>query len=1053
MGSASLRFGRSPPSRGVCALPRRSVSPLLRPDELAPEPGAPSKQVPLPDLRQDYDADLEGPAIDGRVVVQKMLHHSLAFFASEVVRGNVTSTLETSVADQFSDRTYVAEFHEEWCEIVQKYALACLQAPRDSGKCTPAGHLILRSDGARIPIEEWHGGEVFAFDPKTYSLARAQATAVHRNGVKRCLKIRTRTGREVTVTENHPLRTLHEWRRADLLSVGDRVAVPREIAIDGDRPVQDAWLLGVLVGDGGLTQNQVRFTSIDAGIVGAVQKICEERGWTFRGSDDDWFLGNRYVRKNSPLEWTRAHGLQGKDAYEKRVPNALFVAPRADIAEFVAGLMDTDGHVSAHLGGSVEFYSVSKLLLHDVQHLLIRLGVVSVLALKNGRYNGANHKSWRLTVRGRSILRFAEWVRLRSEQKSYVLAQITAEQRGKDEGGSIDLLPTEVYSKLKHGSDWFRNRGFPRYARHYSLTRTKALALADAEDNEDLRTLAEAEILWDEVVAIEDAGLQETYFITVPGLESYVGDDIVQHNSHLLTIALPIWEAWRRPGCEICIFSETQPQAEERLSKVKLEIENNPRLSHLRDPNCWSATKIRLTTGSVIYARGFGVKVRGMHPHLIILDDVVSEQAMYSELIRQRQWTYYSGAVRQMLVPGGRIVCVGTPQHSDDLYARFEQNSEWFFKRYTALDESTGQPLFPQRYTLDRLLARKAEIGEIQFAREFLCRSISTGMSMFPDEFFNSAPFKQHMYKLGSKLADGRPARTWWHSKGIRRFYIGVDISTAVNVKGDWFVVFVVGLDDYGNRWIVDIIREHGLGYEEQKATIVETAKLWRADLTCIEGNAAQSIYGQEIRKETDIAVHLHFTGSEKHDLQKGIPGMRLLFEGQKYRAPRGDDESIVLTDIFIGEMQAWTFSKIKGVVSVAKYDDVAMAAYMCEKAIEEGEAFAFAMGEQPGDAAAAEELRKEEEALLKELDEKGLDPWGSAAVDIGNLSTTNGRSALDFGDGSAQGFGHGDRNRERGQNQNAHGGELAEHEGPPQHPLGSGVPLANLFGPRRFVN
>lgn len=494
--------------------------------------------------------------------------------------------------------------------------------------------------------------------------------------------------------------------------------------------------------------------------------------------------------------------------------------------------------------------------------------------------------------------------------------------------------------------------------------------------------------------------------------------------SHIFTIALPIWEAWRRPGCSIVLFSETQPQAEEQLSKLKTEMETNPRLAHLVDPTCWSAKKIRFSNGSIIQCKGFGVKARGMHPHLIICDDVVSEAAMYSALIRDRQLTYFMGAVRNMLVPGGTIAVIGTPQHQDDLYGHLSKNPQWYFKRYAAIDER-GNVLFPERYSFARLMTRKTEIGEIRFAREFLGRAVTSGMSLFPDEFVNAPPFLYDQAILGPTMQDGTPAWRWWMKRGITHFYGGVDIATSANVKSDYFVIFVMGLDSFGNRYVVDIFRELGMGYKEQKAKIAEKSRIWHIEMMTIESNGAQEIYGQELIEDTDIPVYKYKTGSEKHSLERGIPSLRMLFENKKYRCPRGNDDSIEATNVWIEEMQSWTFDKEKGVISVAKNDDTAMAQWMCELGIARGESFAFATGEEPTDAKEADALMAEDAALLTQEDD-----WVMLGLDPKDLDPSIGRrTALDFGEAKPS---------EKGVGQEAR----------PRHPLGDKVPLATfIFG------
>ena len=518
-------------------------------------------------------------------------------------------------------------------------------------------------------------------------------------------------------------------------------------------------------------------------------------------------------------------------------------------------------------------------------------------------------------------------------------------------------------------------------------------------------------------------------------------DQVIRHNhlfciiaprdhgkSHIFTIALPIWEGWRRPGCVIAIFSETQPQAEEQLGKLKTEIENNPRLQHLMDQSCWSAKKVKFTNGTVIVARGFLTKARGMHPHLIICDDVVSEGAMYSELIRERQHNYFLAAVRNMLVPGGRIAVVGTPQHADDLYGRLAANPAWFFKRYEAID-AKGVCLFPERYDKARLLARKAEIGEIRFAREFMGQPVSSGSSLFPDKLVTGSDFLIDTATIGPFLPDGQPARAWWVAHGVARFYGGVDIATSSNVAADWFVIFIAGLDVFGNRWVVDIFREQGLDYKVQKAKIAERSKLWHCEIVCIESNMAQSIYGKELINDTDVPVMFHQTGADKHSLEKGIPSMRLLFENRKYRCPYGDEDSIVTASQWIGEMQSWTFHNGK-VISVAKHDDVAMAHWHCELAITKGEAFGFAFGEQAGDEAAAAEIEREEAALA--IGPDGDDPWIMMGLEPEDMKPAGVRGNLD----ALRGIGH----------------SVEVPQGRPKHPLGDKIPLWSQILARGFA-
>jgi len=93
--------------------------------------------------------------------------------------------------------------------------------------------------------------------------------------------------------------------------------------------------------------------------------------------------------------------------------------------------------------------------------------------------------------------------------------------------------------------------------------------------------------------------------------------------------AFPIWKAaFGRAGEIGYIFSVNQDKANEMLQILVEELTSNPKLAWLTPVDWerrWSKRRIRLTTGVEIRARGFGVKVRGGHPHWIVNDDILSD--------------------------------------------------------------------------------------------------------------------------------------------------------------------------------------------------------------------------------------------------------------------------------------------------------------------------------------------------------------------------------------------------------------------------------------------
>lgn len=405
--------------------------------------------------------------------------------------------------------------------------------------------------------------------------------------------------------------------------------------------------------------------------------------------------------------------------------------------------------------------------------------------------------------------------------------------------------------------------------------------------------------------------------------------------------AYPIWKAYYQPRGKGFIFSSTKPQAERILQDIREEIENNPKLRWLvpEKKEQWSNSQIKLSNGHVIYARGFGTRVRGAHPTWIVVDDGLNDETAYSETVRAKQTDYFYTAITNMIVPGGQIIVVGTPFHQSDLYADLADNDEYTFRQYQAINEKTDVALWPDRYDKERLERRKREIGVIRFQREFQCVPIADEMSLFPGYLFKG----QHVELFNVVL--GMPLK-WWVDAGIIGTFVGVDIAMSAEVGADFFVVWCMGLDKFGNRYILDIDRHKGLGYQQQLSHINRMARKYAAGLVYIESNQMQRVWGDELIRTTDLPIKQFVTSAQnKNALDKGVPSLRILFENGKFRIPRGDARSIEETDIWINEMRAFTWHEGK-LQSVGTHDDTVMALWICDQACRMG-AFSFTFGEE----------------------------------------------------------------------------------------------------------
>ncbi len=117
--------------------------------------------------------------------------------------------------------------HRRWQKGMSSHKKLVIVGPRNHGKCLAEGEHIHAADGRQVPVEEWKGGDVLAMNPETLQIGPAYSPAATTNGVHRCVRITTQTGRRLTTTLNHPFLVGMKWVLVSDIQVGDRVGIMR----------------------------------------------------------------------------------------------------------------------------------------------------------------------------------------------------------------------------------------------------------------------------------------------------------------------------------------------------------------------------------------------------------------------------------------------------------------------------------------------------------------------------------------------------------------------------------------------------------------------------------------------------------------------------------------------------------------------------------------------------------------------------------------------------------------------------------------------------------
>ena len=188
------------------------------------------------------------------------------------------------------------------------------------------------------------------------------------------------------------------WRTVDTLEMlrlismpNPRVYVPLCESEEGDdvELALDPWVLGVLIGDGGLTTGSVQVTTPDEFIL---EKLKARLGVDLEIRHIERF-DYRIVRNpasapgNSLRRTLTALGLMGVGSPWKEIPEEYLYASSNQRWELLQGLMDTDGTVnSLQTGGAVSYNTTSPALASQVQYLVRSLGGIASISTRRTKY-------------------------------------------------------------------------------------------------------------------------------------------------------------------------------------------------------------------------------------------------------------------------------------------------------------------------------------------------------------------------------------------------------------------------------------------------------------------------------------------------------------------------------------------------------------------------------------------------------------------------------------------------------------------------------------------
>jgi replicative DNA helicase len=402
---------------------------------------------------------------------------------------------------------------------LQRGDLIIIAARPSMGKCLAADSEIVLADGSVATIEEiYQRCEATLLTlGDDFKFRLARPSAFVDDGIKPVYRVTTRFGRYVDSTLSHPYLTIDGWRELAELKVGDRIAAPRRIGVFGSRRLRD-----------------------------------DEIELLARASRDSL------------------------------MPPEVFQLAKPHLARFLRALFNTVAQASPEQGRALKlvYSTTSERHARQLQHLLLRFGVIAKLGKSSSDNEPASRQSWRLEITdAHSLGRILSEIRVNPQPANAGDGIEPEVERSGTPGWKGDLfrqpanagdgIEPEVERSGTPGwkGDLFRqpaNAGDSLWRRSQmerpimtDCRLLRRLGVASPAPFLGFRALrstpgfilspafagwepasqyagsesATRDVYWDEIVSIKYLGDKQVYDLTIPETHNFVANDICVHNT------------------------------------------------------------------------------------------------------------------------------------------------------------------------------------------------------------------------------------------------------------------------------------------------------------------------------------------------------------------------------------------------------------------------------------------------------------------------------------------------------------------------------------------
>ena len=436
-------------------------------------------------------------------------------------------------------------------EQLARDCFVAFQAPMKRQKCVAGSTKVLLANGALKSIasivKKKKPVEILSLNTKTQNVERICIAQFWDNGTKPTFEIRTRSGKRVVTTANHKYYTPNGWMKLEDLHIGDFIAVPKRVAVFGERQMSDAEVkfIAYMLAEGCCVQTHFKgkkwgcastFTNGETSVRDDFKSCCTELGIGFA---DAMPMSIRIDKVGKRL--LRRYRILGHSAKSKLIPKEIFQLPKNKLALFLQVFFSCDGSIGNDSRNGIPKVRLSlanESMIRQLSHLLIRFGIVHRMFFSPTTFNEEKFDAWQITIGS------AEYVNLFLNEINFLPFKSCGWRSFDHKRRSfMDRIPCAI---VRTAWEEIKKEGRGALVHWFGKSRTKQIAeslrcgrdfmresLRDCK-HAKIQQILDSDILWDPIVSIKAAGRIHTYDIGVPMYHNFIGDDCFIHNSFWL---------------------------------------------------------------------------------------------------------------------------------------------------------------------------------------------------------------------------------------------------------------------------------------------------------------------------------------------------------------------------------------------------------------------------------------------------------------------------------------------------------------------------------------